>query len=159
MKVKIPEAGLNWEVQVRKDLAQWAEENKWKCAMLATIPELAMTGGIALLMVDLCTVGGGFSFVLANLGLLGAAGGVGAAVGVGIKFLEDYHLNTVAENAQNKWKNQRTEELLNHLDEKWAAVLLQSWRLKLKTLIDAPIPQFKQICMRVQNLLHEGKVS
>lgn len=159
MKVKIPEAGLNWEVQVRKDLAQWAEENKWKCAMLATIPELAMTGGIALLMVDLCTVGGGFSFVLANLGLLGAAGGVGAAVGVGIKFLEDYHLNTVAENAQNKWKNQRTEELLNHLDEKWAAVLLQSWRLKLKTLIDAPIPKFKQICMRVQNLLHEGKVS
>jgi hypothetical protein len=45
------------------------------------------------------------------------------------------------------------------MDEKWAAVLLQGWRLKLKTLIDAPIPIFKQICMRVQNLLHEGKVS
>ena len=68
-------------------------------------------------------------------------------------------MNTVAENAQNKWKTQRTEELLKHMDEKWAAVLLQSWRLKLKTLIDAPIPKFKQICMRVQKLLHEGKVS
>lgn len=158
-KVKIPVAGLDWETEVRKDLAQWAEENKWKCAMLATIPELAMTGGIALLMVDLCTTGGGFSALITNLGIAGTVGGVGAAVGVGIKFLEDYHLNTVAENAQNKWKTQRTEELLKHLDEKWAAVLLQSWRLKLKTLIDAPIPKFKQICMRVQKLLHEGKVS
>lgn len=158
-KVKIPAAGLDWEIEVRKDLAHWAEENKWKCAMLATIPELAMTGGIALLMVDLCTTGGGFSALITNLGIAGTVGGVGAAVGVGIKFLEDYHLNTVAENAQNKWKTQRTEELLKHLDEKWAAVLLQSWRLKLKTLIDAPIPKFKQICMRVQKLLHEGKVS
>ena len=158
-KVKIPAAGLDWETEVRKDLAQWAEENKWKCAMLATIPELAMTGGIALLMVDLCTTGGSFSALLTNLGIAGTVGGVGAAVGVGIKFLEDYHLNTVAENAQNKWKTQRTQELLIHMDEKWAAVLLQGWRLKLKTLIDAPIPKFKQICMRVQNLLHEGKVS
>lgn len=158
-KVKIPAVGLDWEMEVRKDLAKWAEENKWKCAMLATVPELAMTGGIALLMVDLCTVGGGFSFVLANLGLLGTAGGLGAAVGVGIKFLEDYHLNTVAENAQNKWKTQRTLELLNHMDEKWAVVLLQGWRTKLSTLLEAPIPKFKQICMRVQNLLHEGKVS
>ena len=157
--VKIPAAGLNWEMEVRKDLAKWAEENKWKCAMLATVPELAMTGGIALLMVDLCTVGGGFSFVLANLGLLGTAGGLGAAVGVGIKFLEDYHLNTVAENAQNKWKTQRTQELLIHMDEKWAAELLQGWRIKLSTLLKAPIPKFKQICMRVQTLLHEGKVS
>ena len=48
---------------------------------------------------------------------------------------------------------------VNHLNDNWAAVLLQGWRLKLKTLIDAPIPKFKQICMRVQNLLHEGKVS
>ena len=158
-KVNIPEAGLDWETEVRTDLAKWAEENKWKCAMLATIPELAMTGGIALLMVDLCTTGGSFSALLTNLGIAGTVGGVGAAVGVGIKFLEDYHLNTVAENAQNKWKTQRTQELLTHLDENWAAVLLQSWRLKLKTVIDAPIPQFKQICMRVQKLLHEGKVS
>ena len=158
-KVKIPAVGLDWEMEVRKDLAKWAEENKWKCAMLATVPELAMTGGIALLMVDLCTVGGGFSFVLANLGLLGTAGGLGAAVGVGIKFLEDYHLNTVAENAQNKWKTQRTQELLIHMDEKWAAELLQGWRIKLSTLLKAPIPKFKQICMRVQTLLHEGKVS
>ena len=158
-KVKIPAAGLDWETEERKDLAKWAEENKWKCAMLATIPELAMTGGIALLMVDLCTTGGSFSALLTNLGIAGTVGGVGAAVGVGIKFLEDYHLNTVAENAQNKWKTQRTQELLTHLDENWAAVLLQSWRLKLKTVIDAPIPQFKQICMRVQKLLHEGKVS
>jgi len=158
-KVKIPAAGLDWETEVRKDLAQWAEENKWKCAMLATVPELAMTGGIALLMVDLCTTGGSFSVLLTNLGIAGTVGGVGAAVGVGIKFLEDYHLNTVAENAQNKWKTQRTQELLIHMDENWAAVLLQGWRLKLKTLIDAPIPKFKQICMRVQKLLHEGKVS
>ena len=158
-KVNIPEAGLDWETEVRKDLAQWAEENKWKCAMLATVPELAMTGGIALLMVDLCTTGGSFSALLTNLGIAGTVGGVGAAVGVGIKFLEDYHLNTVAENAQNKWKTQRTQELLIHMDKNWAAVLLQGWRLKLKTLIDAPIPKFKQICMRVQKLLHEGKVS
>jgi hypothetical protein len=158
-KVKIPAAGLDWETEVRKDLAKWAEENKWKCAMLATVPELAMTGGIALLMVDLCTTGGSFSALLTNLGIAGTVGGVGAAVGVGIKFLEDYHLNTVAENAQNKWKTQRTQELLTHMDENWAAVLLQGWRLKLKTLIDAPIPKFKQICMRVQKLLHEGKVS
>jgi hypothetical protein len=127
--------------------------------MLATVPELAMTGGIALLMVDLCTTGGSFSALLTNLGIVGTVGGVGAAVGVGIKFLEDYHLNTVAENAQNKWQTQRTDELFNHLNNNWAAVLLQSWRLKLKTVIDAPIPQFKQICMRVQKLLHEGKVS
>ncbi|MCY2942316.1 MAG: ATP-binding cassette domain-containing protein [Planctomycetota bacterium] len=158
-KVNIPEAGLDWETEVRKDLAKWAEENKWKCAMLATVPELAMTGGIALLMVDLCTTGGRFSALLTNLGIAGTVGGVGAAVGVGIKFLEDYHLNTVAENAQNKWKTQRTQELLIHMDKNWAAVLLQGWRLKLKTLIDAPIPKFKQICMRVQKLLHEGKVS
>jgi hypothetical protein len=158
-KVNIPEAGLDWETEVRKDLAKWAEENKWKCAMLATVPELAMTGGIALLMVDLCTTGGSFSALLTNLGIVGTVGGVGAAVGVGIKFLEDYHLNTVAENAQNKWQTQRTDELFNHLNDNWAAVLLQSWRLKLKTVIDAPIPQFKQICMRVQKLLHEGKVS
>jgi len=158
-KVNIPEAGLDWETEVRKDLAKWAEENKWKCAMLATVPELAMTGGIALLMVDLCTTGGSFSALLTNLGIAGTVGGVGAAVGVGIKFLEDYHLNTVAENAQNKWKTQRTQELLIHMDENWAAVLLQGWRLKLKTLIDAPIPKLKQICMRVQKLLHEGKVS
>ena len=158
-KVNIPEAGLDWETEVRKDLAKWAEENKWKCAMLATVPELAMTGGIALLMVDLCTTGGSFSALLTNLGIAGTVGGVGAAVGVGIKFLEDYHLNTVAENAQNKWKTQRTQELLIHMDKNWAAVLLQGWRLKLKTLIDAPIPKFKQICMRVQKLLHEGKVS
>lgn len=157
-KVKIPVAGLDWETEVRKDLIKWSEENKWKCAMLATVPELAMTGGIALLMVDLCTTGGSFSVLLTNLGIAGTVGGVGAAVGVGIKFLEDYHLNTVAENAQNKWKNQRTDELLKHLDEKWAAVLLQSWRLKLKNLIDAPIPKFKQICQRVQKLLPEGKV-
>ena len=127
--------------------------------MLATVPELAMTGGIALLMVDLCTTGGSFSVLLTNLGIAGTVGGVGAAVGVGIKFLEDYHLNTVAENAQNKWKTQRTQELLIHMDKNWAAVLLQGWRLKLKTLIDAPIPKFKQICLRVQKLLHEGKVS
>ena len=158
-KVKIPAAGLDWETEVRKDLARWAEENKWKCAKLGTMPELAMTGGIALLMVDLCTTGGSFSALITNLGIAGTVGGVGAAVGVGIKFLEDYHLNTVAENAQNKWKNQRTDELFNHLNENWAAVLLQAWRLKLQTLIDAPIPKFKQICMRVQKLLHEGKVS
>ena len=121
--------------------------------MLATMSDLAMTAGIALLMVDLCTTGGSFSALLANPLILGPV------AGFGIKFLEDYHLNTVAENGHNKWKTQRTQELLIHMDENWAAVLLQGWRLKLKTLIDAPIPQFKQICMRVRNLLHEGKVS
>lgn len=152
-KVKIPAAGLDWETEVRKALVLWAEENKWKCAMLATMSDLAMTAGIALLMVDLCTTGGSFSALLANPLILGPV------AGFGIKFLEDYHLNTVAENGHNKWKTQRTQELLIHMDENWAAVLLQGWRLKLKTLIDAPIPQFKQICMRVRNLLHEGKVS
>jgi ABC-type iron transport system FetAB ATPase subunit len=152
-KLKIPAAGLDWETEVRKALVLWAEENKWKCAMLATMSDLAMTAGIALLMVDLCTTGGSFSALLANPLILGPI------AGFGIKFLEDYHLNTVAENGHNKWKTQRTQELLIHMDENWAAVLLQGWRLKLKTLIDAPIPQFKQICMRVQNLLHEGKVS
>ncbi len=151
--VKIPAAGLDWETEVRKALVLWAEENKWKCAMLATMSDLAMTAGIALLMVDLCTTGGSFSALLMNPLILGPV------AGFGIKFLEDYHLNTVAENGHNKWKTQRTQELLIHMDEKWAAVLLQGWRLKLKTLIDAPIPKFKQICMRVQNLLHEGKVS
>ena len=157
-KTNIPAAGLDWENEVRKDLVKWAEENKWKCAMLATVPELAIGAGIGLLVVDLCTVGGAFTALLTNLGIVGTVGGVGAAVGVGIKFIEDYHLKTVAINAQDKWKIQRTQELLSYMDNYWARVLLQKWRLNLKTLIDAPIHEFKQICLRVQKLLHEGKV-
>jgi len=157
-KIPIPVAGLDWEKEVRKDLVKWAEENKLKCAMLATVPELAMAAGIGLLVVDLCTVGGAFTALLTNLGIAGTVGGVGAAVGVGVKFLEDYHLNAVAENAQNKWKEQRTLELLSHLDNNWADFLIQAWRKKFNSLIHVPLDQFKQLCLQVQKLLQESLV-
>lgn len=152
-----PPAGLDWEKEARSELEKWASENRMKCALLATIPEVAMGSGMLVLVADLCTTGGAFTSILANLGMGGVIGGALTSIGLGAKFLEEYHLKAVVNQAQERWNEQRASELRWHLTRNWMVALLGDWQSQLETFRKAPFKQFQQTIQKVKSLLQRDQ--
>lgn len=158
-QVSLPASGLDWELEARRDLEEWAREHPVKSALLATIPDVAMGGGVIVLVADLCTTGGAFSTVLANLGVGGMIGGALTSLGLGAKFLEEYHLKTVVQKAQVRWNGQRARELETHFLEKWMQGLLGAWRTRLQSLRKAPEKPLQEAMWRVRAFIAGEKTS
>ncbi|MEY4393565.1 MAG: hypothetical protein RL595_814 [Planctomycetota bacterium] len=152
-----PPAGLDWEKESRSELEKWASENRMKCALLATIPEVAMGSGMLVLVADLCTTGGAFTSILANLGMGGMIGGALTSIGLGAKFLEEYHLKAVVNQAQERWNEQRACELRQHLAQNWMIALLGDWQSHLETLRKAPLKPFQQAVRKLKSLLQRDQ--
>ena len=149
----VPAPAQEWEGYVRQEITLWSQEHPWLCTLLPGLGDIvAMLGG-AVLVIDLCTTGGLFGTAVV-LGSLGTAGG-GAALGIVMDWLTHWHLDQVVLQAQQRWRQQRTAELRQHLEQHVWQPLFQPWIAQLHALQQAPVAQCQQACDDLDALLQD----
>jgi hypothetical protein len=156
-----------WEHAVRAHIRDWIARNFWATTVAGSFTDvLAVIGGTAV-VVDLCLTGGTgtlFGGVLTTkLGIVGAAGtGVGVPALV-YKLLEGFGLKRVTDQADERWRAQRTGELAVHLRAHLAQPLFMARYEKNLAALNAPgddedstlIDACETVCADLTQLMEE----
>lgn len=139
-QIQVPEAQSEWKESLRRDIQDWARENRRYGLVLGTLSELLVLLGGSALVLDLALSGG-----LAHLGVgaAAAAGSVGA--GTLLKLFEELKMKDILEKADQQWRAQRAREMAVHLRKHFAGPLFcDAWRQKM----DAVAAAEPEICLQ-----------
>lgn len=153
--VPVPEPSQDWESHVRREVKVWAKEHPWLCDLLPSVGDMLAVVGGTVLVVDLFTTGGlfGTHIVAGSLGVAGAAAGGGAAVGIFLQWVQKWQLQKVMEEADRRWREQRTRELGSHLRCHFYQKMFHPWFHLLQMLEKAPVAECNKACAELEELL------
>jgi hypothetical protein len=144
----LPTMGKSWQHYVKAAAADWYDTNRWKANALASLYDVGVFGGIVLLGVDL--------FVGGSLGTItfGAiAAGTGGTLATLMQIIHWFSLNTVLEEAQNRYLTERTTAIEEHFMEHLAGPLFyRTWQQEVELLQDAPIQACQEACNTLRRL-------
>ena len=158
----LPQPSSDWELAVRESAGEWIQTNPWRTTVLGSVNEVLMMLGGAAVGVDLLVTGGQTSFwggvILGKLGLVGAAGAGSAAAGALLAFFEKAGLQKVLETADRAWRQQRCDEIFEHLSKHLAGPLFRDpWDRRVKALNLAPIQSYRDSADSLRQLMNPRK--
>ncbi|MFZ5831642.1 MAG: hypothetical protein ACOY3P_16270 [Planctomycetota bacterium] len=147
----LPPPSADWESLVRTEIGGWCEKNRLLSFVLATVPDAMILAGLGTLVVDLMVSGG---VLHTTIGLPALAGAGSAAAGQVLAVFGNLNLQKVAEEAYQRWRDQRTDELATHLRAGLAEELFRPWQQQLRSLGE-PADRSTAACEELQSLWRE----
>jgi len=159
-QIPVPTPANHWENHVRHEVHAWAKEHPWLCDLLPSLGDVLAVVGGSVLVVDLVTTGGlfGSHVVLGSLGVAGAAAAGGAAAGVFMQWVQKWQLGRVVEEADRRWREQRTRELTEHLTLHFFKPMFHPWFHVRDMLEKAPVAECAKACDNLEQLLKTIKI-
>ncbi len=144
----LPPPTKDWEQVVRLALAQWCQENRWLAHLLVISGDVMMAAGAAAIVIDLGTTGG----IVGTLGLPAMAGAGSVVAGRILDRFDHLRLKRIAEQAYDTWRDQRRQELADHLQTHFVGPLFESWHCCLERLDEATIDSCAAACAELTEL-------
>lgn len=155
LKQALPVPSEDWEEVVRQALQKWCRDNRWLSHMLVITGDVMLAAGAAAIVVDLGISGG----IIGSVGLTALAGAGSVAAGRVLESFGGLQLRKVAEQAYDRWRQQRRQELAEHLQKHFAQVLFLPWVQCLQQLDEATIRRCTEACYELDTLAKQLGVS
>lgn len=144
----LPQPTQDWEEVVRVALAQWCRDNRWLAHLLVISGDVMLAAGATAIVIDLGTTGG----IVGTLGLPAMAGAGSVVAGRILDRFDHLQLKRIAEQAYDTWRDQRRQELADHLQTHFVRPLFESWHRCLERLDDATIDRCAAACAELTEL-------
>jgi hypothetical protein len=151
----LPQPSEDWETVVRQALQDWCRDNRWRSHLLVVSADVMLAAGAAAIVIDLGTTGG----MIGTVGLTALAGAGSVAAGRVLERFGGLELRKVAEQAYDRWREQRCDELASHLQQHFSEPLFDPWRRNLTRLKAITIGQCIQACRELSGLAKDLGVS